>query len=123
MVQFPRCGFRTLYIQIRMADSRLPGYPIRLPADHGMCAPPRRFSQLAAAFFARTRQGIHLWTLFSLDHIVVPPDSAPLRIRLSPFSVSGFPAAFLSNICFLGQDRVELSTPALSEQCSNRLSY
>ncbi len=122
MVQFPQSSFPTLYIQIRMPESLPAGYPIRLPADQWMCAPPRRFSQLAAAFFARVRQGIHLWTLLSLDHIVVPPK--PLsRLRLSPFPLGGFSAAFLSNICSLGQDRVELSTPALSEQCSNRLSY
>ena len=59
MVQFPQFRFRTLFIQIRITGSRLLGYPIRLPADHGMCAPPRQFSQLATAFFAWIRQGIH----------------------------------------------------------------
>ena len=34
------------------------GYPIRLSTDHGMFAPPRRFSQLTTAFFASIRQGI-----------------------------------------------------------------
>ena len=34
------------------------GYPIRLSADHGMCAPPRGFSQLTTAFFASIHQGI-----------------------------------------------------------------
>ena len=29
-----------------------PGYPIRPSADHGICAPPRGFSQLVTAFFA-----------------------------------------------------------------------
>ena len=58
MVQFPRFRFRTLCIHVRMAGSRLPGYPIRPPADHKMCAPPRRFSQLAAAFLAAARLGI-----------------------------------------------------------------
>ncbi len=43
----------------RMTDSRPPGYPIRLSADLRMCAPPHGFSQLATAFFASIRQGIH----------------------------------------------------------------
>ena len=59
MVQFPQFRFRTLCIQMRMTVSRPPGYPIRLSTDHGMCAPPRRLSQLATAFFASIRQGIH----------------------------------------------------------------
>ena len=42
----------------RMPASRQTGYPIRLSADHRMCAPPRGFSQLATAFFASIRQGI-----------------------------------------------------------------
>ena len=34
------------------------GYPIRLSTDQWIFAPPRRFSQLVTAFFARIRQGI-----------------------------------------------------------------
>ena len=58
MVQFPRSRPRALCIQARVPSSRLAGYPIRQPADQRVCAPPRRFSQLAAAFFALARQGI-----------------------------------------------------------------
>jgi hypothetical protein len=36
-----------------------PGYPIRLSADLGMCAPPRGFSQLTTAFFVQQLLGIH----------------------------------------------------------------
>ena len=43
----------------RMTGSRPPGYPIRPSADPRMCAPPHGFSQLATAFFAPIRQGIH----------------------------------------------------------------
>ena len=60
MVQFPQSRFRQLFIHSRIPGSRPVGYPIRLPADLRMCAPPRRFSQLAAAFLASIRQGIHL---------------------------------------------------------------
>ena len=76
MVQFPQCRFRALCVQY--ADTRplkysnlyrllypslkyfsgRVGYPIRLPADRWICAPPRRFSQLVAAFFAKIRPGI-----------------------------------------------------------------
>ena len=35
------------------------GFPIRIPADRKMFAPPRRFSQLAASFFGFWCQGIH----------------------------------------------------------------
>ena len=60
MVHFPQFRFRYLFIQQRILVSLLMGYPIRLPTDHGMFAPPRQFSQLATAFFALIRQGIHL---------------------------------------------------------------
>jgi hypothetical protein len=35
------------------------GSPIRASTDHGMCAPPRRLSQLTTPFIAFTRLGIH----------------------------------------------------------------
>ena len=54
------------FIHIRMTESLLPGYPIRLSTDHRMFAPPRRFSQLATAFFASIRQGIRRKPLFRL---------------------------------------------------------
>jgi hypothetical protein len=59
MVQFPRSRFRALFVQARITGSRPLGYPIRLSADLRMFAPPRRFSQLATAFLASIRQGIH----------------------------------------------------------------
>ena len=80
-----------------------------------MFAPPLSFSQLTTAFFARMRLGIHR-----------KPYSR-LTILLLALSVHAFADMIMSNIncrcLFLGRDRVELSTPALSEQCSNRLSY
>ena len=58
MVQFPRFAPAPYFIQTRVPDSRPAGYPIRQPADLRVFAPPRRFSQLAAAFLAAARQGI-----------------------------------------------------------------
>jgi hypothetical protein len=84
MVQFPQCRFRALCIQTRMADSRLPGYPIRLSADHRMCAPPRRFSQLAAAFFAGIRLGILHKPLFRLTILLFQET----RSRRLPYALS-----------------------------------
>ena len=54
----PSFASSTYVFSGRMPASRQAGYPIRLSADLRMCAPPRRFSQLAAAFFASIRQGI-----------------------------------------------------------------
>jgi hypothetical protein len=51
MVQFTAYPFAYLSIQYAMTESLPPGYPIRLSADHGICAPPRGFSQLVTAFF------------------------------------------------------------------------
>ena len=42
-----------------------PGYPIRQPTDLRMYAPPRRFSQLTTAFFARQFLGIRHGPLFA----------------------------------------------------------
>ena len=41
-----------------MTALRQPGCPIRTPADQSVCAAPRRFSQLAASFFASGSPGI-----------------------------------------------------------------
>ena len=59
------------------------------------------------------------------------PSLAPFRLppsRNSCFfpslsSVKELPAILFQAIAFMEQDRVELSTPALSERCSNQLSY
>ena len=59
MVHFP--GFaRTTYEFSRTSHPfRVRGSPIRKSTDHGMCAPPRRLSQLTTSFIAFTRLGIH----------------------------------------------------------------
>ena len=44
---------------------RLAGYPIRRPADLGILAPPRSFSQLVASFFVLQLQGIPRGPLFA----------------------------------------------------------
>ena len=112
------------------------GYPIRLSADLRMCAPPRRFSQLTAAFFAGIRLGIHRKPYSRLTILLfLQPLSTPQfqDVESFPHSVRTFADPILSNIYVstiltantggVGRERVELSTPALSEQCSNRLSY
>ena len=45
------------------------GFPIRISADHGICTPPRSFSQLVASFIGSQCQGIHP-VLFLRDHSV-----------------------------------------------------
>ncbi len=42
------------------------GSPIRTSPDHGLCAPPRSFSQLTTSFFAYLRLGIPTHALSSL---------------------------------------------------------
>ena len=55
-----------------MLASLLTGYPIRLPADQRMFAPPRRFSQLATAFFASIHLGIHHKPYIRLTILLFP---------------------------------------------------
>ena len=59
MVHFP--GFARAPYEFRRTSHpfRVRGSPIRKSTDHGMCAPPRRLSQLTTSFFAFTRLGIH----------------------------------------------------------------
>ena len=72
MVQFPQFRFRNLFIQLRILRSLLVGYPIRQPTDLGIFAPPRRFSQLVAAFLALIRQGIRRKPFFHLTILLFP---------------------------------------------------
>ena len=88
MVQFPRSRLRTLCIQIRIAASLLLGYPIRPPTDRGMCAPPRRFSQLTAAFLAIARLGIHHKPFFRLTILLFRPADSPAERALSVQSLT-----------------------------------
>ena len=45
------------------------GCPIRIPADHIVCANPRSFSQLIASFFASESLGIPHTPLFNLSQL------------------------------------------------------
>ena len=145
MVQFPQFCFHGLFIQPWITGSRPLGYPIRLSTDQGMFAPPRRFSQLAAAFLASIRQGIRrkpfsrlTILLFPLKLLKFQRSEFVMRIstRLTnPFLkhfVFRFPSlnyfltvviCQITSIYSMGRGRFELPTPALSEQCSNQLSY
>ena len=45
------------------------GCPIRIPADHIVCADPRSFSQLIASFVASESLGIPHTPFFCLSHL------------------------------------------------------
>src|SRR5690606_4862460 len=54
------------------------GCPIRIPADHLVCADPRGFSQLIASFFASGSLGIPHTPFFSLSLcLFASPDAPP----------------------------------------------
>ena len=127
------------------------GCPIRKSTDQRLIASPRGLSQLTTSFIVFTYQGIHhmpliTWLtpyepyLFSqIDNIFTFINifnnfkkqkkifcgadrdwtCDPLRARevLSQLSYSP------KNIIVVGLGRLELPTPALSERCSNQLSY
>ena len=80
MVQFAGSCLPPLCIQGGMTGSRPSGYPIRPPADQWMFAPPRRFSQLAAAFFAGIRQGIRRKPFSRLTILLFPAHAAVGRM-------------------------------------------
>ena len=107
-----------------------------------MRAPPRGFSQLAASFIALRLHRHPPQTYISLDHIVLPSGTsahrpcallcqAPRARDSQPVPYPPYPLLCQRTITidhpsplhFVERDRVELSTPALSERCSNQLSY
>ena len=97
------------------------GYPIRISGDHRICAPPPGFSQLVASFIACQLQGIRHGPMFAW-----PYGLFTLQLCLLAFLPCTFQTSWDSAprpLPFLGQTRVELVTPALSERCSNQLSY
>ena len=110
----------------------LPHSVIRGSQD--MCSSPRLFA--ACRDLHRPAAPRHPpWTYTSLGHIVLFPPCALLRGRV-PFHPStartprrlttsffvSFPRPCQRSFS-VGQNRVELLTPALSERCSNQLSY
>ena len=121
--------------------SRHAGCPIRRPGDQRMCAPPPGLSRLAASFIAVRLLQASAMDLYSPGHIPAPAPARALRPergRKGTRPLSPLPS--LSSSCqrpflirhralqsrrmnYVGRDRVELSTPALSERCSNQLSY
>ena len=71
MFQFGRFPSYTYWFSARSSCFTWWGFPIRIPADRGLFAAPRSFSQLIASFFGFRCQGIHLmlflaWTSFVL---------------------------------------------------------
>ena len=60
-----------------------------------MCAPPRRFSQLAAAFFAKIRLGIHLKPFSRLTILLFQGISS--RYSLAPSLNETFVSLFVKD--------------------------
>ena len=60
MFQFGRFPSYTYWFSARSSCFTWWGFPIRIPADRGLFAAPRSFSQLIASFFGFRCQGIHL---------------------------------------------------------------
>ena len=136
-----------------VCTSRYMGYPIRPSRDQCVSAAPPGLSWLATAFIAPVPQGIRLRALIRLaillpsglpTHRIPPPQADGFTLAVRPdFSSSrvtvsfrtavtclSFPSLVISNnsikakrAFIMGQNRVELLTPALSERCSNQLSY
>src|SRR5262245_46062024 len=101
------------------------GSPIRTSTDHGMCAPPRRLSQLTTSFLASARLGIHRVPL-----VACQPNSAHLQTfpknsssRLSTIArlrlVSEFLPIRLSKSLDASAE-TELRRPGLQERNPNR---
>ena len=125
MVHFTQCGLRALFHSgVRMAESLPPGCPIREPWDQGTLAPPPGLSRPAAPFLAGRPQGIRLGPALAWPYC---PFRAPIEIRRGKAfyasCLSSLPSSCQRTFNSMGQNRVELLTPALSERCSNQLSY
>ena len=138
MVHFTQCHSAGLfYSAVAVTGSLRPGYPIRKSAGHRICAPYRSLSQLITSFFVFQLLRHPPWTLINLAVSSFPPFMAFVRILLhqqfyllySSFFPFPFPVkeslhvSMKKHFVLVGRDRVELSTPALSERCSNQLSY
>ena len=79
-------------------------------------------------FFTYVKRSVHFHSLYAVSYLTFTRPFPVLPFRNSCF----FPSLLLSKNCrqlffqnaaFMEQDRVELSTPALSERCYNQLSY
>lgn len=88
------------------------GCPIRIPADHIVCADPRSFSQLITSFFASESLGIPHTPLFSLS---------PLPRILISLKVSLHTLLFNVNSCLYKS--VALTPSSLRQQDSNYKPY
>ena len=91
MFQFGRFPTYTYVFSIRFTVLHRECFHIRIPADRGLFAAPRSFSQLIASFIGSWCQGIHLmlffaWTIFQT-----------LLFSLVPLNCLSF-----SNILFFG---------------------
>ena len=85
------------------------GCPIRIPADHLVCANPRGFSQLITSFFASESLGIPrvpLFTYLSLPTRQGARDKKPLKVVLASFLflLTRYPTS--KNICLPVEDTV-----------------
>ena len=96
------------------------------PGSKDVCSSPGLFAA-CRALHRRPAPRHPPWTYIRLAILFLPARGIIwLPPRAFPSSFFAFPSLCLSNIssCIkMGQNRVELLTPALSERCSNQLSY
>ena len=96
------------------------GCPIRIPADHIVCADPRSFSQLIASFFASESLGIPHTPLSSLSPDLLFYLRAPFRGSVQgPFVFLQFALLW----CFFFSVRKDLDLLRTLSQYVNERSY
>lgn len=136
MVQFPGYRFSRLCIQ-RLIPDRSGGLPhSAINGSQDMCSSP----SLLAACHGLLRRAAPRHPPYALSRLTIlcftlPQLFTALHVtmchRYSLIFALPFPRyvkepvsnAFRYRCIFMGQNRVELLTPSLSEKCSNRLSY
>ena len=131
MVHFTRCRSSALSSSCARCTPRgVRVTPFGIRGSRDVCSFPRLFAACRALHRLAAPQASAMDPFSSRPYC--PPASRqsvqyrPIYCLLVTFS---FPSLILSNTItsiirsFMGRDRVELSTPALSERCSNQLSY
>ena len=115
MVHFTQCRSATLfYSSARCRNHSRRVTPFGHPGIKGHVLLPPAFRSLSRPSSPVSSRASAM-DLYSLGHMAS-----------SPYIFVAFtciPSLYISNIFLLGQNRVELLTPALSERCSNQLSY
>ena len=138
MVHFIRYDSAALfYSGARCTDLSVRVTPFGNPRIKGYVLLPAAFRSLSRPSSSASSKASAM-DLYSLDHIIFPRYvlsfrrassfklshrfARPYRLYLLSTSRCSFPC-YCQRSFFMGQNRVELLTPALSERCSNQLSY